>query len=730
MRRRLFQLAIVSGAIVVLGVLARFGWVLATTNTAGEILLRQGRDTLFCLTSGFESDKKPWLEQDDEEQITDLPPVEQARFWVAEVDRILAEQPETPELLMGAALVLDRDATWLVYYMDVEGISPEGERAAKRRRRQPYERISGPRCLEFARRATELAPSDPRVWRVRAYTLFAARHDMSQPRQEDWRAVLDRCRAHDEPNALYDYLEAEYLFGLGSFPVHSYSGDWKTLRVSDSAVVAEATAAVERGAKLPLLVDDRKLHDLSRRIADRAACPEYSREDVAWSSFEIDRVVDDLIEYLACLAERHSERNDVDGELKAAKLRIRLVEQVMAARPDQYAVRHAMAVAQVDLFQRSNVHSDYVDKEMLKSIEQDAVEAVLALKLEFASQRNVEPKSVKVDREMLGLRLMVMLLFQPALWLCAAGVVAIVAYWRPARLRGISLGSPAPPLGVCRHVVVWLVALTCSFVLFGFGPGGLVPDRVAVSVEKLYWTAVLAFCALAVGLLIFWRRKIRAAGQDRQRRRRLLHGGALVMLLFVAIGVVFNVTRDFFLDKALARPGWEFSPPLASHGWFYEPITADLELPPLDRSGSPAYLEPLLEWSAYAGVLLAAAMALPLVALWRMRRIARRRRMSILRYWLGRPPNRRRWAAVIRSVANSALVFAAVLILTWMALFPSLLAGFEHNETVRRWYARPQPEIDADYARERQRILNDPQEMQSLRNRAQADVLAGELTWN
>jgi hypothetical protein len=723
MRRRFYQLAVLTAAVVVVGVLARFGWVLATTNVADEVLLRQGRDTLFCLTSGFESDKKPWLEQDDEEQITDLPPVGQARFWVAEVDRILKDQPESPELLMGAALVLD-DATRAFHYIGIAGMSPKQVREAKHRRRQPYESISGPKCLEFAQRATELAPDDPLVWRVRAYTLFAFRHDVSEPRQKDWRAVLELCRAHDPSNALYDYLEAEYLLGLGSRRIPF--GDANTLQVHDAAALAEATAAMERGAKLPLLVDDRKLHDLSRRIADRAACPEYSREAVAWSSVEIVWTVNELIEYLACLAERRSERNDVDGELKAAKLKIRLVEQVMAARPDldQYALRRAMAVAQVDLFQRSNVHAAYVGKETLKPIEQNAVDAVLALKLEFASRRNVQPEAVEVDREMLGLRLVVMLLLQPALWLCAAGVIALAASsLLMARLRRISLGPPAAPLGVWRHVVVWLVALTCSFVLFGLGPVGLIPTRIKFGVENLYWTAVLAFCALAVGLLIFWRWMIRAAGQDRQRRRRLLNGGALVMLLLVAMGAVFNVTRDFFIDTALARPQWEFSPPLASHGWFYEPVTADLELPPFDRSA-------LVEWSAYAGVLLAAVAALPLVALWRMRRIARRRRMSILRYWLGRPPNRRRWAAVIRSVANSALAVAALLILTWMALFPSLLGGFEHNEMVRRWNARPQAEIDADYEQERQRILNDPQEMQSLRNQAQADVLAGELTWN
>ena len=72
----------------------RLAWITSHTEIGWETISQQWRDATVGLVVG------------EYQYLTYHEPVEQAAFWLAETDRIVAEDPKNPELLMGAALLL------------------------------------------------------------------------------------------------------------------------------------------------------------------------------------------------------------------------------------------------------------------------------------------------------------------------------------------------------------------------------------------------------------------------------------------------------------------------------------------------------------------------------------------------------------------------------------------------------------------------------------------------
>lgn len=174
--------------------------------------------------------------------IGDKAPVEQATFWLSEVDRVIAEYPESASVHMGAAWVLDSPGTgfqrdlWRRRYSFV-GASPsarmEPDLDAISAATDKFREKCVKRCLELAERATQLEPADVRWWRMRALLQFEGHGlwtaEYFKPRNADWLEVLDECKKHDPENALYDYLAALQLWNA------SASYDWPVEPDDESA---------------------------------------------------------------------------------------------------------------------------------------------------------------------------------------------------------------------------------------------------------------------------------------------------------------------------------------------------------------------------------------------------------------------------------------------------------------------------------------------------------------
>ena len=101
---------------------------------------------------------------------------QQLLFWTTEVERILRVHPEDAELHAAGALVLDEPSN--MYFSQLIRNSTaslgHGEELFQDNSasRANFDSFGGTRSFDLVRRATELDPSDPRWWRLRAVLLW------------------------------------------------------------------------------------------------------------------------------------------------------------------------------------------------------------------------------------------------------------------------------------------------------------------------------------------------------------------------------------------------------------------------------------------------------------------------------------------------------------------------------------------------------------------------------
>ncbi len=182
---------------------ARLIWLTVTTETGFQERRREWRDanTAWIVGPTVPLDNQPTADQED--------------FWIREIDRILQVHGDDPQILVGAAVLLDSPiaSAW----GDNDGIR---ERLMRQEviPDEPQEYYSGPnirigsgsKSLELIGKATELNPGNPEWWQIRA--LLATSPDYytaNGRRDQNLVATLDECLQHDPKNALYDFLATE-----------------------------------------------------------------------------------------------------------------------------------------------------------------------------------------------------------------------------------------------------------------------------------------------------------------------------------------------------------------------------------------------------------------------------------------------------------------------------------------------------------------------------------------
>ncbi|NQT35926.1 MAG: hypothetical protein HQ581_00465, partial [Planctomycetes bacterium] len=243
MKLRIGTLALAVFLLLALALGARLAWVASQLETGAETLALSWR--------GATLGQVGWPRV----PLCDRPAADQADFWLAEVDRILAEREPSAELLMGAAWLLDWPGSSDPYNdLSPAGLAqggpfpPDGD-GSSGYRAEEFEAKCSARCLELATAATEREPGNVGLWRMRALLLFRFSYgnDTQDARRADWRAQLDECARHDPDNALYDYLAARHLW-RGNLQ-SDWHGDDEVFWVEDPERFAEGTARLEQGLK-------------------------------------------------------------------------------------------------------------------------------------------------------------------------------------------------------------------------------------------------------------------------------------------------------------------------------------------------------------------------------------------------------------------------------------------------------------------------------------------------
>lgn len=220
---------------------ARVLWTAASTESGFSFLGQQWKRA----TLGWFVDTDP---------ITAKPGIEQAEFWLAEIDRVLEEAKDEDaatraRLTMGAALTLDQ--------LQVNEDAPEQHYLISSMPRWfgPNHRISADsgsyaaitqtkshladRIWELANRAVSHEPDNPDWHRLRV--LFS----MRRADDANWREVLEAAQQADPENPLHDFVLAERLFR------NAMTAEWANttieLEILDEDLLAEALQVTDRG---------------------------------------------------------------------------------------------------------------------------------------------------------------------------------------------------------------------------------------------------------------------------------------------------------------------------------------------------------------------------------------------------------------------------------------------------------------------------------------------------
>jgi hypothetical protein len=292
--------------------------------------------------------------------ISSREPPEQAEYWLREVDRILSSQPESAELCMGAAWVLDAPGGgFMTNYLKQKSpgtgvpAATEGfDTDALDKVCSQFEAKCHKRCLDLAGRATELEPSDVRWWRMRAllqFTEYPMTTLSGTARGPAWREVLDECSRHDPDNALYDYLAARTLWD------NSAEVDWSIqengeliaqIKVKGELAFEEGSRRFEAGQQKSFLAIGEAGYPAITEFLSRSRLSDTGQAEVAVHravTFRQFGLFGRTLRWLGNLADEAEQRGDPPGQIIKCRQKLRLFQQsITPEENERNGVQHGM----------------------------------------------------------------------------------------------------------------------------------------------------------------------------------------------------------------------------------------------------------------------------------------------------------------------------------------------------------------------------------------------------
>ncbi len=641
-------------------------------------------------------------------------PPEQAEYWLRKVDEILAQHPESAELCMGAAWVLDSPGTGFYANHITQkdfgfGVRvPDVDYEAIQKLSSQFETRCRNRCLQLAKRATELEPDDIRWWRMRAQLLFVG--DLmatpgGEPRDTAWREVLNECSQHDPDNALYDCLAAQALWNK-SAEVDRIAGEdgasVTQITINDNASFEEGSHRFEAGQKKSFLAVGESGYPAIAEFLSQSRLSKVEQGDAGVQRGVAGRqtlLFGHLWRRLDDLAEEAKQHSDNASRIAKYRQKLRLFEQAIA--PEETSAMYCsmffgrfLPYAAVELQALSKTHPDLIEQgEVGQLTTQAQANLSEAFILQKAVNETDEPhlaqKEAAINQSIVAMD--ATMLAVPSLVL--AGVFLLAASFLDRQ------DQERASLGFTRHSIAWTLGIALSLILFGLMPAKIISPKVQTIVATIFaWGFVLA----TVGYIIW---KAVLLGKQRRFQYRIL-----TLLACMTALAVFGWIWPVLADAAAWFRGLPADFQVPAQGW------SGFDAATLHRSpelGADKWRWALCQWNTYAGPYLALAFSLVLVALWSFRHQARKASETVLRYWCSH--DRVRWSGVFRSLGTSALTAGLCALLVSLWLLPVMLRVTENQFQYRMQYCRNPADRIARIYEARSKVLASEDDMAAIR---------------
>ena len=359
----------------------RLLWVASETETGWSLLRSQWWDATVGLLAGRNV------------SISQQEPSVQAAFWLRETQRITAEEPQSAERAMGAALVLDSPAIGFMYrYLTMPeflrsldlpkaaagfDIGPQVDQKRLDSALVGFEAACGPQCLAMATRATELEPGEVSWWQLRALLQIANLvYSKEQPRTPDWLRAVDQCGNHDPDNAIYDYIIASRLWDDSI--AYGFSGNETKLEVKDQQRFEDGLWHFERGQKK----SNCKIEDGWCRpvveLLGRSSIPRADQVAIAESrliQLRISSVLIHLIRTQQCRAEQLERTGNPSRALTLLRQNLHCLDQFNQSEQSLSSILRSSTLAMVQTLVEK--HPTLVSPRELAAIKSDARAAML-----------------------------------------------------------------------------------------------------------------------------------------------------------------------------------------------------------------------------------------------------------------------------------------------------------------------------------------------------------------
>lgn len=648
--------------------------------------------------------------------ISQQDPPQQADFWLREVDYVLARNPETAELCMGAAWVLDAPGSGFThrYFTKCRSLGagaslfPDLDDDTIRALRSQFDNKCQSRCLDFAARATELEPHDLRWWRMRALLLFS---DEGKPRNDGWQDTLKECSQYDPENALYDYLATRVLWDE-SLEVDWVDGDHgesvERVKILDHERFDEGNRWFEQGQKKSFLAIGEAGYPA---IADFLSRPRLSL--TAQAEVAVHRNVTGrqtmlfatLWRWAGLRASTAELQGDTPELVTLQTQKYRLFEQAVApsetsAMSCQIMFSRYLGYPLNDLRKVAGSHPEMIQPDAAdllvtraKRFRKEAI--VQATGVRNLNSEREERRDSAINTSFIAADTRIM----TGLLMVSAGVLFLAA-WRlgPA-------GSEDGHLGFIRHTVAWFLGIGTSLVLLGLAPAEVISREVqAIIATTLAWGFVVTVVGYVTWKAIWLGRRRRF-----QYRVLTLLGCMTAVAVFAWIWPVLTETASKIHDLPS-----EYHVPAKG----FSGLGADI-LKTAPQFSSDKWRWALWQWNAYFGPHFAVALSLALIAAWYIRRCARSADAEVLSYWTKREPAR--WSGLFRTLASSSIGVGTCAFLIYLWLVPVTLRVSEAEYQYRMRYCRNPAHQIARIEEACSAVRDSKEDMEVIRAEVEAD---------
>jgi hypothetical protein len=258
--------------------------------------------------------------------------------------------------------------------------------------------------------------------------------------------------------------------------------------------------------------------------------------------------------------------------------------------------------------------------------------------------------------------------------------------------------TDASPLGVWRQAFVWCLTCGVALMVFGMMPAEFISRRAqSWIITVLLWSPIAAIAAYVIVI---------AFGLRRHRRFQFSLLGMFGLMTAVAILALFLPAFSDIYKGLVVYPfeGW-----LTLRTW-----RGFSGLPP-SQTNIPSGSWPLvlLQWSLYSGPLWGAFASITLIAIWFALRSAHRAGERFFNFWTRQI--RIRWTTLARYAAKSAAGAAAVWLLLYLLVAPTVIRTVEDEFQYRMRPIRNPADHMALIAAARAEILASPDQVKAIR---------------